>query len=66
MTNLQYRAALKKLGLTVVGAAPVLGVSRRQSQYYASGETPIPEPIVRLLRCYLAHGLPAPAAPLRP
>lgn len=41
MTKTQYRAALKKLGLTVVGAAPYFGCGRRAVQNYAGGR-PIP------------------------
>lgn len=58
MNAQQYRNALQVLGLSIVGAAPVLGISRRQSQRYAAGTTPIPETIARLLTCYLAHGVP--------
>lgn len=60
MTNLQYLAALKRLGLTPASkrTAAVLGISLRTSQYYAT-DKPIPEPIAKLLRCYLTHGLPA-------
>lgn len=36
MTSDEYRAALDRLGLTQVGAAPVLDVSPRTAQYYAS------------------------------
>lgn len=57
MTKTQYRSALKKLGLSIVGAAPVLGIGRRQSQRYAAGD-PVPETVAKLLACYLAHGLP--------
>lgn len=36
MTADEYRAALTKLGLTQIGAAPVLGVSARTAQTYAA------------------------------
>lgn len=36
MTASEYRAALDRLGLTQVRAAPVLDVSPRTAQYYAS------------------------------
>lgn len=55
MTANQYRAALKKLGLSIVGAAPVLGISRRQSQRIAAGESPVSEPVAKLLRLMLEH-----------
>lgn len=60
MTNLQYIAALRKLGLTVASkrTAAALGVTVRTSQSYATDGT-IPEPVAKLLRCYLEHGLPA-------
>ena len=37
MTTEEYRAALDKLGLSIVGSAEHLGLSRRQSQRYANG-----------------------------
>ena len=40
MTTDEYRAALDKLGLSIVGSAEHLGLSRRQSQRYANGATP--------------------------
>ena len=58
MTCKQYTAALKKLDLTPYGAAPFLGVSRRQSLRYASGEQPISKTVELLIRAYLRHGLP--------
>jgi hypothetical protein len=53
MTANQYRAALKKLNLSIVGAAPILGISRRQSQRVAAGDSPVPEPVAKLLRLML-------------
>ena len=55
MTAKQYRAALEKLGLTIVGAAPVLGISRRQAQRVAAGDSPVPEPIQKLLALIIKH-----------
>lgn len=57
MTTKQYKDALAKLGLSHVGAAPVLGISRRQAQRLATGESPIPEPVAKLLRYMLKHGI---------
>jgi len=37
MTTEEYRAALNKLGLSIVASAEHLGLSRRQSQRYANG-----------------------------
>lgn len=50
MNKAQYRKSLDHLELSVVGAAPIFGISRRQSQRYAAGETPIPGPFAKLLR----------------
>lgn len=59
MTGRQWRNALKTLGLSIVGAAPVFGIKRRQSQRYAAGESDIPDPLAKLVRLALAHGLSA-------
>ena len=49
MTNQQYRAALKLLGLNIAGSAPlVLGISKATSQRYA-GTGSIPGPVAKLL-----------------
>lgn len=58
MTSLQYQAAVKKLGHTPYSVAAVLGISIRQSHRYASGEQTVAEPVAKLIRCYLVHGLP--------
>jgi hypothetical protein len=50
MTANQYRAALKRIGISNYAAAPWLGISRRAAQGYALGETAVPQPIARLLR----------------
>lgn len=50
MTSAEYRSLIAALGLSIVGAAPVIGISRRASQYYAAGERAVPEPVARLLR----------------
>jgi transcriptional regulator with XRE-family HTH domain len=51
MTPKQFRAALKRLGLTPSSkrAAQALGVSVRQVQRFASGENHIPPTVVKLL-----------------
>lgn len=52
----QFIIALDKAGIpTIVGAAPYLGISRRQSQRIASGDSPVPEPIAKLLRLVIKH-----------
>ncbi len=50
MTAAQYRQAIAKLGLSQHRAADWLGISRRTSQGYALGESPVPEPTAKLLR----------------
>ena len=47
MTSEEYRAALDKLGLSIVGSAEYLGLSRRQSQRYANGATPVADPVAK-------------------
>jgi hypothetical protein len=42
MTKNQYRAALGKLGLSIVGAGPYFGLARRQAQRIAAGHAPVP------------------------
>src|SRR5262245_37767297 len=59
MTAEEYRAALDKLGLSIVGSAEYLGLSRRQSQRYASGSTPSCDPVAPLLRRAILIGLTA-------
>lgn len=57
MTARQFDLALAKLGLSVYASAPKLGISLRQAQRYSSGETtPVPAPIAKLLRAYIALG----------
>jgi hypothetical protein len=43
MTANQYRAALDKLGIPVIGVVDLFGVSKRQAQRFASGEAPVPK-----------------------
>jgi hypothetical protein len=59
MTGTQYSATIAKFGLTPYAAARVLGVSLRQSHRYASGESAIPRPVVKLLRLALRYRLTA-------
>jgi hypothetical protein len=59
MTTAEYRAALNKLGLTIVSSAEHLGVSHRQSQRYASGASPVADPVAKLLRLAIRTGLSA-------
>ena len=57
MTTDEYRAALETLGLSIVGSAEHLGLSRRQSQRYANGATPVADPVAKLLRLAIRTGL---------
>ena len=59
MTPEEYRAALDKLGLSIVGSAEYLGLSRRQSQRYANGAAPVADPVAKLLRLAIRTGLTA-------
>ena len=59
MTTDEYRAALDTLGLSIVGSAEPLGLSRRQSQRYANGATPVADPVAKLLRLAIRTGLSA-------
>ena len=52
----QYRAALKQLGLTIVGASEVLWISPRTSQRYAAGTTAVPKRVRARLEELLAFG----------
>ena len=55
MTKEEYRKALEILGLSIVGAASHLGVSRRQAQRYASRRgTAVPERTAKLVRWMVA------------
>jgi hypothetical protein len=50
MTPIQYKTAIKVLGLTQHRAGDWLGIGHRTSQGYALGEYPVPEPTAKLLR----------------
>jgi len=59
MTNEEYRASLDKLDLSIVGSAELLGLSRRQSQRYANGTSPVVDPVAKLLRLAIRISLTA-------
>jgi hypothetical protein len=59
MTAAEYRAALNKLGLSIVSSAEHLGLSHRQSQRYANGSSPVADPVAKLLRLAIRIGLSA-------
>lgn len=55
MIPAQLRAALKRLGLTQVAAAQVIGVAPRTVRQWLAGDRRIPEPAARLLALWIAH-----------
>lgn len=59
MTNRQYLSALKQLDLTPASqaTAEALGLSLRQCQRIAAGDSAVPEPVAKLLRLMIALGL---------
>lgn len=59
MTPRQYRTAIKKLGLSLNAAGPLLGVHPRTSHTWAAldGDGP-PETVAILVRMYLRFGIP--------
>ena len=54
ITKGQYATALDKLSLTHATAAPIFGVTPRQSQKWAAGVAPIPTLVERVLGLLLA------------
>lgn len=61
MTTAQYLRALKRVGLTPASNATAasLGLSRRQCQRIAAGESPVPETVAKLLNMFVIYGLSA-------
>ena len=59
MTPEEYGSALDALGLSIASAADHLGLSRRQSQRYANGASPVADPVAKLLRLAIRTGLTA-------
>lgn len=57
MNSIQYRKAIRDLGMSQQAAADFLGVSLRTSQGYALDEYPVPEAIAKLLRLMVRLGL---------
>jgi len=54
MTPKQLRAALKRLGFSQLEAARRLGVNPRTVRFWVAGTYRIPEPVVILIRTWLA------------
>jgi len=57
MTKNQFRAALEHLDIPLTYAGAALGLSERQPIRYAQGDTPVPEPVAKLLRLAIAKKL---------
>lgn len=53
MTPKEFRAALKQLDFTQVGAARHLGVNARTVRFWVAGTYRIPEPVAILVRLWL-------------
>jgi hypothetical protein len=51
----EYRSALARLGLSVVGAGVFFGVNPRTSQRWASGEQDIPRAVQIALKLMLRY-----------
>jgi len=49
MTPAQYKTAIAKLGITIVGAALYFGIGRRQAQRIAAGVNPVPKLVEKVL-----------------
>ena len=58
MTQHQFNAACKQLGLSVYAVCRILGVSRNQAYRYSSGRAVVPAPIERLLTMLVRYGVP--------
>ena len=59
MTRLEFLQSLQSLGLSVERFGVEFGVSRRTAFRYASGETPVREPVAMLIRARLRELQPA-------
>jgi transcriptional regulator with XRE-family HTH domain len=57
MTPEEYRAAIKRLGLSQVAAGKLLGVDGRTSQKWALGERAVPPPVALLLAYIERYGV---------
>lgn len=54
MTYLQFRAAIKRLGLSQAGAASLVGAAPRTGRSWALDERKVPECVAILLRLLIA------------
>lgn len=55
LTPLQYRQAIKRLGLSQRAAGAFFGVDERQSRRWVAGDSAIPESVAKLLRLMIKH-----------
>lgn len=51
----ELNESLIQLKLIRARAAKMLGVSLRTVQGWTGGEYPVPEPVAKLIRCYVQH-----------
>ena len=54
MTPAQFRSALKKLAISQVKVASLLGIDQRTVRRYAAGDAEIPESVAIILRLLLS------------
>ena len=59
MTPLEFVRAQRQFDLNWVEFATLIGVGWRQVQRYRDGRVPIPDPVAKLIRTALKHGLSA-------
>jgi DNA-binding transcriptional regulator YiaG len=59
MDKTEFKAIIASLGLSERAAAPVLGVSVRQTQRFAWGDSKIPSPVRKLMRAVKKHNITA-------
>jgi hypothetical protein len=55
MTGSEYRAAIEKLGMTIVRSADYFGVDRSAVFRWINGESPIPKSVQIVLRNEIAR-----------
>ena len=59
MSPREYQRALVHFDMPNTRFARLIGVQWRQAQRYRYGEAPVPEPVARLIRTVINHGLTA-------
>lgn len=58
MSGRQYQKIRETLDYSNYAFCHVIGVSLRQAQRYELDQTPIPQPVIRLLMMLAEHGIP--------